>query len=300
MAMTDAQELLKHDLGDILYAEKQILKALKPMIREASDPEMRARLEQHQGETEQQITNLERAFEAMGLKARGQKCPGILGIIEEKKEFQEEEEPSKAVLEAFNLGAGLRVEHYEIAAYRSAMAVAKASGQTQVVALLRENLEQELAMAKFIEGASAKVLRAAMAMMASEEMGEGGGRGGRKSAGGARGGAKSGGAKSGAAKSGGAKSGGSRSGGRSGTSAGRSSAGSTGRSTSGRSMGGGAGGSTGGGTSSGGASTLGGACPGVGPRRAGPAPGGPAPLVVRAFRSGARRRSLQHLNRRRR
>ena len=250
MAVTNAQELLKHELGDLLYAEKQILKALKPMIREASDPEMRARLEQHQGETEQQITNLERAFEAMGLKARGQKCPGILGIIEEKKEFQEEEEPSKPVLEAFNLGAGLRVEHYEIAAYRSAMAVAKASGQTQVAALLRENLEQELAMAKFIEGASAKVLRAAMAMMASEEMGEGGGRGGRKSAGGARGGAKSGGA-----KSGGAKSGGSRSGGRSGTSAGRTSAGSTGRSTSGRSMGGG-GGSTGGGASSGGASTM--------------------------------------------
>ena len=63
MAMNDAQELLKHDLGDILYAEKQILKALKPMIREASDPEMRARLEQHQTETEQQITNVERAFE---------------------------------------------------------------------------------------------------------------------------------------------------------------------------------------------------------------------------------------------
>ena len=256
MAVTNAQELLKHDLGDLLYAEKQILKAIKPMIREASDPEMRARLEQHQGETEQQITNLERAFEAMGFKARGQKCPGILGIIEEKKEFQEQEEPSKPVLEAFNLGAGLRVEHYEIAAYRSAMALAKAFGQSEVVALLRENLEQELAMAKFIEAASAKVLRASMAMMASEEMGEGGGRGGRKSAGGAgRGGAKSG----------AAKSGGSRSGGRSGTSAGRSTGGSTGRSTSGRSSGGrgagaaggaGAGGSTGGGASSGGASTM--------------------------------------------
>ena len=70
MAVTNAQELLKHELGDLLYAEKQILKALKPMIREASDPEMKARLEQHQGETEQQITNIERAFEVMGMKAR--------------------------------------------------------------------------------------------------------------------------------------------------------------------------------------------------------------------------------------
>ena len=199
MAMSTAQELLKHDLGDILYAEKQILKALKPMIREASDPEMRARLEQHQGETEQQIANVERAFEAIGEKARGQKCPGILGIIEEKKEFKEEEEPSKPVLEAFNLGAGLRVEHYEIAAYRSAIALAKSMRQMEVVTLLTQNLEQELDMAKFIERASAKVLASAQATMRAEAMTE-------------EGSAKKGGAKKGGAKKGGAKKGGARKG----------------------------------------------------------------------------------------
>ena len=197
MAMTDAQELLKHDLGDILYAEKQILKALKPMIREASDPEMRARLEQHQTETEQQIANVERAFEAIGEKARGQKCPGILGIIEEKKEFGEED-PSKPVLEAFNLGAGLRVEHYEIAAYRSAIALAKSMRQMEVVRLLTENLQQELEMAKFIERAAPKVLASAQAMMQAEaaEAGSAGTRGGRK------GGARKGAAKKGAAQRG--------------------------------------------------------------------------------------------------
>jgi ferritin-like metal-binding protein YciE len=211
MAMTDAQELLKHDLGDLLYAEKQILKALKPMIRETSDPQMRARLEQHQDETEQQIGNLERAFEAMGQRARGQKCPGILGIIEEKKEFKEEEEPSKAVLEAFNLGAGLRVEHYEIAAYRSAIAIAEATQQTEVASLLQQNLEQELSMAQFIEGASAGVLQSTQEMMRSEA--ESGGA--RKSAmkqgtkrGTTRGAARGGTATRGAAKKGTAKKGG--------------------------------------------------------------------------------------------
>lgn len=168
MAVNTPRELLKHELGDILYAEKQILKALKPMIREASDPEMKSRLEQHERETEGQVTNLERAFEAMGERARAQKCPGILGILEEKKEFKEEEEPSKAILEAFNLGAGLRVEHYEIAAYRSASSLAKALGLRDVAALLKENLEQELAMAKFIEGAAPMVLQKAMAASEAE------------------------------------------------------------------------------------------------------------------------------------
>ncbi|HEY0970855.1 MAG TPA: ferritin-like domain-containing protein [Gemmatimonadales bacterium] len=183
MAVTNAQELLKHDLGDLLYAEKQILKALKPMIRETSNAEMKQRLEEHHGETEQQIQNLERAFEAMGSKPRPQKCPGILGIIEEKKDFKEEEEPSAPVLEAFNLGAGLRVEHYEIAAYRSALALAKSLRQTEVAGLLKQNLDQELAMAKFIETAAPKVLRDVEQMQMAEgaDPAKGGGSTGRKS-----------------------------------------------------------------------------------------------------------------------
>jgi ferritin-like metal-binding protein YciE len=228
MAMTDAQELLKHDLGDLLYAEKQILKALKPMSRETSDPQMRARLEQHQDETEQQIGNLERAFEAMGQRARGQKCPGILGIIEEKKEFQEEE-PSKPLLEAFNLGAGLRVEHYEIAAYRSAIALARSVRQSEVEALLTQNLEQELSMAQYIEGASAAALQDAKMMMEREEEAAASSRqraATRKSAtkrsaakqGGARkGGAAKGAAKKAAARKGGARKGAARKGGRTAT-----------------------------------------------------------------------------------
>ena len=50
MPVKTPRELLKHELGDLLYAEKQILKAMKPMIRETSDPDMRARLEQHERE----------------------------------------------------------------------------------------------------------------------------------------------------------------------------------------------------------------------------------------------------------
>ena len=159
MPMESTRDLLIHDLGDILYAEKQILKSLPKMIREASNPKMRERLEAHRGETEEQNQNLERAFELMGRKPRGQKCPGILGILEAKKEFDEEEDASKEMTEAFNLGAGLRVEHYEIAAYRSALAVAKTAGEKEISDLLAKNLEQEVEMARFIETNARKVLK---------------------------------------------------------------------------------------------------------------------------------------------
>ena len=169
MAMETTQDLLKHDLGDLLYAEKQVLKVLKKTIRQTSDAEMKDRLKEHHGETEQHIENLEKAFEAMGLKPKAQKCAAILGIIEEKKEFEEDENPTPMVLESFNLGAGLRVENYEIAAYKSALALAKSLAQREVADLLKANLDQEVAMARFIEGSSARVLRDAQAAIREED-----------------------------------------------------------------------------------------------------------------------------------
>ena len=159
MAVNDMNELLKHELGDLLYAEKTILKGLKKMAREVKDPEVNARLVQHHAETEGQIQNLERAFAALGYKARAQKCPGILGLMEEHDEFKEEEEPSPQILEAFDLGSGLRVEHYEIAAYNTAIAIATAIGESECARLLKENLAQEMEMERFLRTNAVKALK---------------------------------------------------------------------------------------------------------------------------------------------
>ena len=195
MAVNDLQALLKHELGDLLFAEKTILKGLKKMTREVSNPEMKARMEAHYTETEQQIENLERAFESMGLKARAQKCPGILGIMQEHDDFKSEEEPSKPILEAFDLGSGLRVEHYEIAGYRSAIALARALRQREVVDLLKQNLEQEVAMAKFIETAAAGALQQVQGTLNGSENGAGRGAGAAKKAGAKKAAASNGGAR---------------------------------------------------------------------------------------------------------
>jgi len=184
MAVNDMHELLKHDLGDLYFAEKHILKALKKMEREVSDPTVRERIVLHQDETEQQIDVLERAFEAIGERPKAQKCPGILGIIEEHDEFKKEEEPSKPILEAFALGSGLRVEHYEIAAYRGAIALAKTLGHREAAELLARNLEQEVAMEKFLVSNAAAALRNVQSMSEeSESEGRGNARGGSRSGG---------------------------------------------------------------------------------------------------------------------
>ena len=202
MSVQSLPELLIHELGDLLFAERTITKALPKMIREVSGPEMKARLEQHLTETEQQIGNLELAFAALGERAKAEPCPGILGIIKEHDQFKSEEEPSKPILEAFDLGSGLRVEHYEIAAYRTAIAITRNLGIQEVIDLLQRNLEQEEAMAAFIERNAAMALETARANAAAAAAKRATKRGGVKKAA-----AKKGAAKKGAAKKGGAKQG---------------------------------------------------------------------------------------------
>ena len=159
MPVTELKEVLTHELADLLYAERRILQMLKTMEREVASPEMKARLEEHRGETEGQIERLEKAFESIGEKAKAEKCEGILGLKEEHDTFKKEEKPSKPMLEAFDLGSGLRVEHYEIAAYRTAIAVATALGEGPCAALLQESLLEEEAMAKFLEKNAVRSLK---------------------------------------------------------------------------------------------------------------------------------------------
>jgi ferritin-like metal-binding protein YciE len=141
--MTEPRELFMHELGDILYAERVLVKALPKLEKEATDQELAESFNEHQAETEQHVANLEQAFEELGEKVKAEKCPGIEGIKQEHDEFVKEQSPSPEVLDAFLTGAGARTEHYEIAAYEGLIVSAEAMGEEKVAKLLSENLAQE-------------------------------------------------------------------------------------------------------------------------------------------------------------
>jgi ferritin-like metal-binding protein YciE len=145
---------------------------LGAMNRESSNPKMKERLDEHLTETYEQIERLKRAFEVIGEEAVAEKCHAAIGLKEEHDSFVREEEPSPPMLEAFDLGNGLRVEHYEIAGYRSAIALAQALGENECVALLTESLREEEAMATFIERSAARALKLISATMEEGEDGE--------------------------------------------------------------------------------------------------------------------------------
>jgi len=141
--MSDPRELFLHELGDVLYAEKTLVKALPKLQQEASDEELARGFGDHLEETRQHVKNIERAFDELGEPAKAEKCPGIEGITKEHDDFVANESPSPEVLNAFLTGAAARTEHYEIAAYEGLVTMAEAMGEGEVARLLGENLEQE-------------------------------------------------------------------------------------------------------------------------------------------------------------
>jgi ferritin-like metal-binding protein YciE len=159
--MSDPRELFLHELGDVLFAEKQLLKALPKLQKESTDDKLAAGFERHVEETRRHVDNVEAAFKELGEKPHAEKCPGILGIIEEHEEFVKEEKPAPEILDMFNTAAGSRNEHYEIAAYAGLVTHAKAMGESAVAKLLQENLRDEEKMLGELEKVAERLAKSA-------------------------------------------------------------------------------------------------------------------------------------------
>ena len=132
------------ELRDTYDAEKQITKALPKMMKAASSPDLRAAFESHLEETREQVQRLEEVFASLDEKVRGKHCDGVEGIIEEGKSIMEEDF-DETTMDACLIAAAQRVEHYEMAAYGTLVAWARAMGHTEAADLLQQTLDEEKA-----------------------------------------------------------------------------------------------------------------------------------------------------------
>lgn len=140
--MNNLKELLVEELKDLYSAEKQIVKALPKIVRGAASEELKAAITEHLEVTKGQVTRLEEVFEQLGQKPKAKPCKGMQGLLEEGAECLEEGE--KGTLRDLQLiGAAQRVEHYEVAAYGTAKAMAEKLSLSDAVGLLEETLGEE-------------------------------------------------------------------------------------------------------------------------------------------------------------
>lgn len=137
-------DLFVHQLQDVYYAEKQILKALPKMIDKASSAELKAGFKQHLTETEEQVARLEQVFRMHGAEPKAVDCPAIDGIIKEANEVAGEI-ADKEVLDAALIASAQAVEHYEMTRYGTLVAWARQLGRDDCAAVLQQTLGEERA-----------------------------------------------------------------------------------------------------------------------------------------------------------
>ena len=154
------EDLLADELKDLYSAEMQLTKALPKMIKGAADDALKTALTDHLKETRGHVTRLEEAARLLEIKPTGKKCVGMEGVIQEGAEVLDEQGDEK-ILDLGIIGAGCRVEHYEMAGYLTAIGLAERINAEEVVAVLKQTLVEEQAAEKKLRTIGAGLIKRA-------------------------------------------------------------------------------------------------------------------------------------------
>lgn len=146
--MTDTDDIFVTGLRNAHAMEHQALSIMKPQVARIEQyPEVAHRLQQHITETENQIQRLEQLLDGFGenksvLKDAALSLTGAMAAIAHTAA------PDEIVKNSF---ANYAFEHFEIAAYKSLIALSGQAANSNATGLLTQNLNEELAMAQWLD-----------------------------------------------------------------------------------------------------------------------------------------------------
>ena len=136
------RELMVEQLKDTFSAERQALRCMQKPVRKASTPALRDGIQMHIEQTQVQIERVEQIMESLKIRPGRKVCEAMRGLVEEAQHEIDEHEKGP-VLDLVIVAGMQRIEHYEIAAYGTNIAIARALGEEEAVSLLSETLEEE-------------------------------------------------------------------------------------------------------------------------------------------------------------
>jgi ferritin-like metal-binding protein YciE len=143
MEINSLSEVLVEELGQVFSAEQQLLEAVPVLAKAAHSYSLREAFENHLEETRQHVDRLEQAFADLGVRFVPSKtCQAMRGILDDSAGIIDATGDSVAI-DAALIGLGQRIEHFEIACYGSAQALAGELGHNNVSSLLNQTLSEE-------------------------------------------------------------------------------------------------------------------------------------------------------------
>lgn len=140
---TEVRELLVEQLKDAYSAEKQALRCMQNTLKMASAPTLREGIRLHIEQTETQIERVQEGLEKLGGRPGRKVCEAMRGLVEEAQHEISEQDGKGPILDLVIVAGMQRIEHYEISAYGTNIALARALGEQEVMELLSATLEEE-------------------------------------------------------------------------------------------------------------------------------------------------------------
>jgi ferritin-like metal-binding protein YciE len=163
MPIADTRELLLHELHELYDAEHRFLEGQVQMVHRATDQELQRSIENHIYQTRRHIQNLEQFFGELGRESRRETNEAAKGLVGEARQGLQEARSDPLRDLAIN-AAVIKVEHLEIASYRSLLtgALLIVGPSVAVNDLLRTNLREEEETASAAERSAEELFRKAM------------------------------------------------------------------------------------------------------------------------------------------
>jgi ferritin-like metal-binding protein YciE len=150
MGLNGPNELFIYELSAMYDAEKKIAELLGQATEQLTDESLAGTFRDHLEETRGQVANLEQCFELLAESPLEISCSAIDGMQQECRAVVAEQ-PAPEVFAMFLLGTGMKLEHFEVGAYRELVDKALLLGESECALLLQTNLVQEEEMATRLE-----------------------------------------------------------------------------------------------------------------------------------------------------
>jgi ferritin-like metal-binding protein YciE len=158
------------ELGDMLYAERELVKLLPRLASTATARKLRQALEWSAEQSDEHASRLERVFRLFDQQPEAETCEGMQGIVTEAEELLRKTQQGP-VRDAMIIAAAQKAGHYMIAAYGTLCAWAEQVEEYDALRVLEDILDDK----KFVDHALSRIAEA----QANPQAGRGEGRFGR-------------------------------------------------------------------------------------------------------------------------
>jgi ferritin-like metal-binding protein YciE len=139
----EVRKLLTEEIKDAYSAEKQSLGCMQKVLKMASASALREGIQLHIEQTQVQIERVEQVMGKLEVKPGHRFCEAMRRLVEEAQRAISEQGGKGPILDLVIVASLQLIEHYEIVAYGTDIALAKALGEKEVVDLVTLTLEEE-------------------------------------------------------------------------------------------------------------------------------------------------------------